>query len=180
MKLPVALESKSALTECTLLVLVVLILIGRMMDVSWALRALAESCLRSLFSYFGLQGRVFLSRAEGRGATIGSQTFVLAPFMFNTANLFTDSDWGTLFAGCAKQNPPPEWSMLLLLLLHPSEPSSLWLISPFVSWLTFRCSSSGNSPSWDDWPLCTDSTLTEVKSAFSELHLYPWVFLWMV
>ena len=33
MKLPVAPESKSALTECTLLVSVVLISIGRMIDV---------------------------------------------------------------------------------------------------------------------------------------------------
>jgi len=54
MKMPVAPESRSALTECTSLVSVVLILIGRVIDVLWASRVLAESCLGSLFSYFGL------------------------------------------------------------------------------------------------------------------------------
>jgi len=54
MKLPVALESKSALMECTLLVSVVLISIGRMIDIPQASRVLAESHLGSLFSYFGL------------------------------------------------------------------------------------------------------------------------------
>ena len=53
MKLPVTLESKSSLTECTSLVSVVLISIGRMIDVLWALRVLAESHLGSLFSHFG-------------------------------------------------------------------------------------------------------------------------------
>ena len=72
MKLPIALESKSALTECTLLVSVVLILIERMIDVLWTLRVLVKSCLGSFFSYFSLQDRAFLSRAEGRGASIGS------------------------------------------------------------------------------------------------------------
>jgi len=43
MKLPIASESKSALTECTSLVLVVLISIGRMMDILWASRVLAKS-----------------------------------------------------------------------------------------------------------------------------------------
>jgi len=70
MKLPVAPESKSTLTECTSLVLVVLIFIERMIDILQALRILAESCLDSL--YFGLQNRAFLSRAEGRGISIGS------------------------------------------------------------------------------------------------------------
>jgi len=66
MKLPVAPESKSALTECTLLVSVVPISIGRMIDVLQASRVLAESHLGSLFSYFSLRGRAFLSRAEER------------------------------------------------------------------------------------------------------------------
>jgi len=43
MKLPVAPESKSALTECTSLVSVVPISIGRMIDVPQVLRVLAES-----------------------------------------------------------------------------------------------------------------------------------------
>ena len=107
MKLPVALESKSALTECTSLVSVVLISIGRTMDVSWVSRVLAESCLGSLFSHFGFWGRAFLS---GVGASIGSLVSVLVSSMFNTVNLFTNSDRGALFAGCTKQNPLPERS----------------------------------------------------------------------
>jgi len=53
-KLPVALESKSTLTECTSLVSVVLISIERIIDVPQVSRVLAESRLGSLFSYFGL------------------------------------------------------------------------------------------------------------------------------
>ena len=53
MKLPVALESKSTLTECTLLVLVVLISIERIIDVPRVLRVLVESYLGSLLSHFG-------------------------------------------------------------------------------------------------------------------------------
>ena len=97
-KLLVAPESKSALTECTSLVSVVPISIGRIIDIPQASRVLVESCLDSLFSHFGLQGRAFLSRAEGRDVSIGSQISVLTTSMFNTANLFTNSDQGTLFA----------------------------------------------------------------------------------
>ena len=53
MKLPVTPESKIVLTECTSLVLVVLISIGRMMDVLQASRVLAESRLNNLLFYFG-------------------------------------------------------------------------------------------------------------------------------
>jgi len=67
MKLPVAPESKSALTECTLLVSVIPISIERMIDVPQASRVLAESRLGSLFSYLGLQGRAVLTGAEGGG-----------------------------------------------------------------------------------------------------------------
>ena len=92
MKLPVAPESKSALTECTLLVSVVPISIGRMIDVPWASRVLAESCLGSLFSHLGLRGRAVLTGAEEGGASIGSQISVLTSSTFNTANLFTNSE----------------------------------------------------------------------------------------
>jgi len=54
MKLPIAPESKSALTECTSLVSVVPISIGRMIDIPRASRVLVESRLGSLFSHFGL------------------------------------------------------------------------------------------------------------------------------
>jgi len=50
----VAPEFKSTLTECTSLVSVVLISIGRMIDVPQASRVLVESCLGSLFSHFDL------------------------------------------------------------------------------------------------------------------------------
>ena len=123
MKLPIALKSKSALTECTSLVLVVLISIERMMDVPRTSRVLAESRLGNLFSHFSFQGRAFLSR--GRGASIGSQISVLTSSIFNTAKLFTNSNQGALFTSYTKQNPPLGQSKLSLPLLHPSEPSSL-------------------------------------------------------
>jgi len=65
MKLPVAPESKSALTECTSLVSVVLTSIGRMIDIPRASRMLMESCLGSLFSHFGFRGCTVLSGVEG-------------------------------------------------------------------------------------------------------------------
>ena len=133
MKLPVALESKSALTECTSLVSVVPISIGRMIDVLWTSRVLAESRLGSLFSHLGLRGRAVLTGAERGGASIGSQVSVLTSSTSNTANLLTSSDQGALFAGHAKQNPPPERSQLPLLLLHPSRPSNLQSILPVVT-----------------------------------------------
>ena len=39
------------------------------------------------------------------GVSIGSLVSVLVSSIFNTVNLFTNSDQGTLFAGRAKQNP---------------------------------------------------------------------------
>jgi len=74
MKLPVALESKSTLTECTSLVSVVLTSIDRMIDVPRASRVLMESRLGNLFSHFGFWGCTVLSGAEGEreDASIGS------------------------------------------------------------------------------------------------------------
>ena len=65
MKLPVAPESKSTLTECTSLVSVVLTSIRRIIDVLRASRVLTESRLGNLFSDFGFWGCAVLSRAEG-------------------------------------------------------------------------------------------------------------------
>ena len=103
MKLPVALESKSALMECTSLVSVVLTSIGRMINVPRASRVLMESRLGNLFSHFGFQGCVVLSESEGerRGASIGSRTSVLTSSTSNTANLLTSSDRGALFVSYA-------------------------------------------------------------------------------
>jgi len=127
MKLLVALESKSALTECTLLVSVVPISMGRTIDVPQASRVLAESHLGSLFSHLGLRGRGVLTREEGEigGASIGSRISVLTSSTSNTANLLTSGDWGALFVSRAKQNPPLGRSQLPLLLLHLSRPSNL-------------------------------------------------------
>ena len=182
MKLPVALESKSALMECTSLVSVVLTSIGRMIDVLRALRVLTESRLGNLFSHFGFQGCVVLSGAEEEreGVSIGSHISVLTSSMCNTANLLTSSDQSALFTSRAKQNPSPGLSKPLLPLLHPSGPLNLQSIPLFALWLTSRCPNSGDSPSQDGWSLCTDSNLTEIKSVFSRLYLCPWVFLQMV
>ena len=125
MKLPIALESKSALTECTLLVSVVLISIGRIINVLQALRVLVESYLGNLLSHFGFRGKAFLSGVEVRDMSIDSMISVLISSMFNTENLFTNSNWGVLFTGHAKQNPPLERSTLSLLPLCLSESLSL-------------------------------------------------------
>ena len=182
MKLPIALESKSALTECTSLVSMVLTSIRRMIDVPQASRVLMESHLGNLFSHFGFWGCVVLSGAEKekKGASIGSHISVLTFSTSNTANLLTSSDWGALFTSHAKQNPPSGLSKPLLPLLHPSGPLNLQSIPSFAPWLTSRRPNSGGSPSQDGWPLCTNSNLAEVKSMFSRLRLHPWVFLWMV
>ena len=95
MKLPVAPESKSALTECTSLVSVVLTSIGRMIDVLRVSRVLTESCLGNLFSYFGFQGCVVLSRSEGerRGMSIGSRTSVLTSSTSNIGKMLVSASW---------------------------------------------------------------------------------------
>ena len=141
-----------------------------------------ESHLGSLFSHFGFRGCAVLSRAEGErgGASIDSRISVLTSSMSNTVNLLTSSDQGTLFASCAKQNPPLELNKPPLPLLHPSGPLNLQSILSFARRLTSGRSNSGGSPSQDGWPLHTDSNLAEVESAFSRLCLCPWVFCWMV
>ena len=144
-----------------------------MIDVPRALRVLAESRLNSLFSHLGLRGRAVLTGVEREGASIGSQISVLTSSTFNTANLFTNSDWGALFAGHTKQNSPPERGQLPLLLLHLSRPSNLQSILPVAPRLTFRRLSDGSSPLRGGWSLRTDSTLTEVESVPSGLRLCP-------
>ena len=134
---------------------------------------LAESRLGSLFFHFGLQGRAFLSGVERRGVSIGSWISVLTSSTFNTANLFTNSDQGALFAGHTKQNPSLGWSPLSLPLLYPSKPLNLRSILPVAPQLASGHPSGGGSPLRGDWPLCTDSTLMEVGSTSSRLHLCP-------
>ena len=136
---------------------------------------LVKSYLGSLLSYFGFQDRSFLSRVERGGISIGLQISVLTSSMFNTVNLFTNGDQGTLFTSCTRQNSSLEQSKFPFPLLYPSGPSSLQLVLPFVLQLTFRRLSGRGSPSQDSWPLCTDSILVEVKSVFSGLRLHLWV-----
>jgi len=62
MRLPVALQSRKASTECSLLVSVVLISTGRSREVPRVSKALIKRSLGSLFSHLGLW-----SRAEMRG-----------------------------------------------------------------------------------------------------------------
>ena len=140
MKLPVALESKSTLMECTLLVSVVLTSIGRMIDVPQVSRVLTESHLDNLFSHFGFQGCVVLSGSERgkRDAFIGSQISVLTSSTSNTANLLASSDRGTLFASHTKQNPSLGLNKPFLPLLHLLEPLNLQSIPPFAPRLTSR------------------------------------------
>ena len=129
-----------------------------------------ESCLGSLFSHLGLRGRAVLTGAEGErgGVFIGSRISVLTFSTSNTANLLTSSNQGTLFAGRAKQNPPPGQNQLLLLL-HPSKPLDLRSTHPVVPRLTSGCLNSGNSSLRDGWALRIDSILAEVQGASSRL-----------
>ena len=132
----------------------------------------------NLFSHFGFQGCVVLSRSEGerKSVSIGSQTSVLTSSMSNTANLLTSSDRGVLFASCAKQNPSLGLNKPLLPLLYSLEPLDLQSIPPFAPRLTSGRPNGRSSPSQDGWSLCTDSNLAEVKSMFSGLCLCSWVF----
>ena len=173
-KLPIALESKSALIECTSLVSVILTSIGRMIDIPQASRVLTESHLGNLFSHFGFWGCAILSRVEEkrRGVSIGSWISVLTSFISNTVNLLTSSNWGVLFASRAKQNPPPGLNKPLLPLLYPLGLLNLQSIPSFALWLTSGRPNGESSPLQDSWPLCTSSNLAEIKSVFSKLHLH--------
>jgi len=73
----------------------------------------------------GVKGIGRESSGERGGASIGSRISVLTSSMSNTVNLLTSSDWGALFAGRTKQNPPLGRSQLLLLLPHLSRLSNL-------------------------------------------------------
>ena len=94
--------------------------------------------------------------------SIGSQVSVLTFSTSNTANLLTSSDRGALFAGRAKQNPPPGRSQLPLLLLHLSRPSNLRSIFSVAPRLTSGRLDSGDSPSRDGWALYIDNIPAEV------------------
>ena len=109
--------------ECSSLVSVVPISIGRSREVPRASKALIERSLGSLFSYLGLRSRAEM-RGIGGGVSTSSLSIVLGSSMVNTVNLFT-SDWGTLIAGHATQNPLPLGDKTLPLGLHLSTPTDL-------------------------------------------------------
>ena len=124
MKLSVALQSRKALMEWSLLVSVVPISTGRRREVPHASKALIERSLGSLFSYLGLRSGAGTGRLGG-GASVSSLSIVLGSSIVNTVNLFT-GDQGTLIAGRATQNPflPPGGKTLQLepCLSMPANP----------------------------------------------------------
>ena len=103
MKLPVAPESRRALTEWSSLVSVVPISTGRGREVPRASKALIARSFGSLFSHLGLRSEAGTG-GSGDGVSISSLSIVLGSSIVNTVNLFT-SDRGTLIAGRATQNP---------------------------------------------------------------------------
>ena len=88
MKLPVALESRRALTEWSSLVSVVPISTGRRREVPHASNVLITKSLGSLFSHLGLRSGGGTG-GSGDGASISSLPIVLGSSIVNTVNLFT-------------------------------------------------------------------------------------------
>jgi len=97
MKLPVAPQSRRALTEWSSLVFVVPISTGRSREVPHASKALIEKSLGSLFSYLGLRSRA-ATRGLGSSVSTSSLSIVLGSSIVNTVKLFT-GDQSTLIAG---------------------------------------------------------------------------------
>jgi len=104
MKLPVASQSRRALTEWSSLVSVVSISTGRSKEVPHTSKVLIEKNLGSLFSHLGLQSRV-VARGLRDCVSTSLLSIVLGSSIINTVNLFT-GDRGALIAGCVIQNPP--------------------------------------------------------------------------
>ena len=105
MKLPVALLSKRALTEWSLLVSIVPISTGRSKEVPCTSKALIERSLGSLFSHLCLWSGAETRGIRG-GASTSSLSIVLGSSIVNTVNLFT-SDWSALITSRTMQNPFP-------------------------------------------------------------------------
>ena len=118
MRLLVALQSKRALTEWSLLMSVVPISTGRSKEVLCTSNVLIEKSLGSLFSHLDLQSGAGTRGVRG-GASISSLSIVLGSSIVNTVNLFT-GNWGALIAGHSMQNPLLLEGRFLLLGLHLS------------------------------------------------------------
>ena len=99
MRLPVALQSRRASTECSLLVSVVLISTGRSREVPRMSKVLIKRSLGSLFSHLGLQNGA-KTRGIGDSTSTSLLSIVLGSSIVNTVSLFT-SDRGALIAGRA-------------------------------------------------------------------------------
>jgi len=132
MRLPVALQSRRASTEWSLLVSVVPISTGRSREVPHVSRVLIEKSLGSLFSYLGLRSRAKTRGIEGSAST-SSLSIVFRSSIVNTVNLFT-GDRGALIAGHAMQNPLPLGDKTLLSELHLSTPTDLQSTPPTALW----------------------------------------------
>ena len=132
MRLPVAPQSRRASTECSSLVSVVPISIGRSREVPRISKALIERSLGSLFSHLGLRSGAEMREIEG-GASTSSLSIVLGSSIVNTVNLFT-SNRGALIAGCAMQNPLPLGDKTLPSGLHLSTPTDLQSTPPTALW----------------------------------------------
>ena len=132
MRLLVALQSRRALTEWSLLVSVVPISTGRSREVPRTSRVLIEKSLGSLFSHLGLRSRAE-TRGIGDSAFTSSLSIVLGSSIVNTVNLFT-SDWGVLIASHATQNPLLPGGKTFSLELYLSTPTDLQSTPPTALW----------------------------------------------
>ena len=131
MKLPVALLSKRALTEWSLLVFIVPISTGRSKEVPRVSKILIERSLGSLFSHLGLQSGVGI-RGVRDGASTSLLSIVLESSIVNIVNLFT-GDQGILITGHVTQNPLSlPGDKTLQLELHLSIPKNLQSAPPVV------------------------------------------------
>ena len=164
MKLPVALQSKRALTKWSSLVLVVPISTSRSKEVPCASKALIERSLGNLFSHLGLR-----SRAETRGvggcASTSSLSIVLGSSIVNTVNLFT-GDQGALIAGRATQNPLPPGGQTLLPEPYPSKPTGLQSTPPIAPWQVDGRPYGGDNLGLHGSRLCISNILAEVRTRF--------------
>ena len=130
MKLPVALQSRRALTEWSSLVSIVLTSTSRSREVPHASKALIRKSLGSLFSYLGLWSGAVARELKGCAST-SSLSIVLGSSIFNTVNLFTGNR-GTLIASCVTQNSPLLGDQTPLMELHLSMLTNLQLTPPIA------------------------------------------------
>ena len=119
-KLSVVLQSKRALIEWTLLVLVILIFTKRTKNIPCTLRILAESCLDSHFFYFSLWEGILMTGAKKEvDISFDSLLLALTFSISSTVNLFTESFQDISFTSCFMQNSLPRGALFSLQWLYP-------------------------------------------------------------